>query len=113
MMKHLYGTFTSEQIAETKKSLHKNVHWLLVYKDPENNGMFDHIDVDGCFESILLRIAGMNELLGEQPVLVSILSILQSARNANNIEPFCFQTYRKLILDAHSLIDRIKEEDDE
>ena len=112
-MKYLYGTFSANQIAETKKTLHKNVHWLLMYKDPENKGIFDHVDVDSCFQSIILRIAGLNELLGEQPILVSILSILQAARNVNSKQPFCYETYRKLILDAHSLIDKIKEDDDE
>lgn len=110
-MKHLYGNFTANQIAETKKTLHKNIHWLLIYKDPENIGAFEHINVDECFQSIMMRISGLNELLGESPILVTILSILQAARNENLKQPFCYKRYRKLILDAHSLIDKIKDGD--
>lgn len=112
-MKHLYGSFSSDQIAATKNALHKSVHWLLIYKDPATKDNFKDIDVDNCFHSIMLRISGLNELLGCQPVIVSILSILQAARTENKKDDFCFKTYKKLIFDAHSLIDRIKEADDE
>lgn len=61
----------------------------------------------------MLRISGLNELLGYQPILVSLLSILQAARSENQKENFDFDIYRKLILDAHSLVDRIKEDDDD
>lgn len=110
-MKHLYGTFTPAQIAETKISLHKSIHWLLLYRDPRNSGQFDYIDVDHCFHSVMLKISGLNDLLGNQPMLVSILSLLQSAKNENLKEPFDFNTYRKLILDAHSLVDKIREDE--
>ncbi len=112
-MKHLYGTFTPSQIAETKKALHISVHWLLLYKDPQNAGLFDYKDVDHCFHSLLLKISGLNELLGNQPVIVSLLSVLQAARAENQSDDFNFEIYRKLILDAHSLVDKIKEGNDD
>lgn len=112
-MKYLYGDFTPNQIAETKKTLHKSVHWLLRYKEPANSEIFRTVDVDHCFDSLLRRIAGLNELLLEQPIIVSISSILQAARMENQKDDFNFEAYRKLILDAHSLIDKIKEDDDE
>lgn len=112
-MKHLYGSFSPDQIAQTKKALHNSIHWLLIYKDPNNAAMFNELDVDHCFHSIILRISGMNELLGEQPVLVSLLSVLQAAKTENLNPNFDFSIYRKLILDAHSLIDKIKEDTDD
>lgn len=110
-MKHLYGNFTSNQIVKTKEALHRNVHWLLVYKSPSTEQQFKNIDVDNCFNSLLLRLSGLNELLGCQPVIVSILSVLQAARKENNKDDFDFKVYKKLIFDAHSLIDKIKEAD--
>lgn len=112
-MNYLYGKFTPFQIAQTKEALHRSIHWLLLYKDPRSCSEFSDIDVDHCFNSIMLRISGLNELLGYQPILVSLLSILQAARSENQKENFDFDIYRKLILDAHSLVDRIKEDDDD
>ena len=36
-MKHLYGYFSKEQMDKYKTKLHKDVFWLLLYKDPEKN----------------------------------------------------------------------------
>ena len=33
-MKHLYGYFTDGQMENYKTKLHKDVFWLLLYKDP-------------------------------------------------------------------------------
>lgn len=103
-MRHLYGTFSPTQIQEQKKSLHNSVHWLLIYKE-EN---YEHLDA--YFESLLMRIGGLNEILLEPPELVTLLSLLQAARNEAFKDNFEFKKYRKLILDSHSLIDKIKEE---
>ena len=51
----------------------------------------------------------MNELLLCQPELVSIMSLLQAALNEYVSDDFDFQIYRKLILDAGSEIDNLKE----
>ena len=39
-MKHKYGEFNQNQIANYKKKLHNNVHWLLIYKE-ENYEFLD------------------------------------------------------------------------
>lgn len=103
-MMHLYGHFTPTQMKEQKKSLHNSVHWLLIYKE-EN---YEYLDA--YFDSLLLRIGGLNDILFEPPELVTLISLLQAARKeACNVD-FSFKRYRKLILDSHSLIDKIKEE---
>ena len=103
-MIHLYGTFSPSQIKEQKKSLHNSIHWLLIQKE-EN---YEYLDA--YFDSLLLRIGGLNDILFEPPELVTLLSLLQAARIESCSENFEFKRYRKLILDAHSLIDKIKEE---
>lgn len=103
-MKHLYGTFSPTQIKEQKKSLHNSVHWLLIYKE-EN---YEYLDT--YFDSLLMRIGGLNDILLEPPELVTLLSLLHAARVEARKEDFEFKKYRKLILDSHSLIDKIKEE---
>ena len=103
-MMHLYGTFSPSQIKEQKKSLHNSIPWLLIQKE-EN---YEYLDA--YFDSLLLRIGGLNDILFEPPELVTLLSLLQAARTESCSENFEFKRYRKLILDAHSLIDKIKEE---
>lgn len=104
-MTHLYGTFSSSQIKEQKKSLHNSIHWLLIYKE-EN---YEYLDT--YFDALLTRIGGLNDLLFYPPELVTLLSLLQAARTEAAKEDFTFKKYRKLILDSHSLIDKIKESD--
>lgn len=103
-MMHLYGHFTPTQMKEQKKSLHNSIHWLLIYKE-EN---YEYLDA--YFDSLLLRIGGLNDILFEPPELVTLISLLQAARKEACNDDFSFKRYRKLILDSHSLIDKIKEE---
>lgn len=101
---HLYGEFTATQIKEQKKSLHNSIHWLLIYKE-EN---YEYLDA--YFDSLLLRVGGLNDILFAPPELVTLISLLQAARKEACNDNFSFKRYRKLILDSHSLIDKIKEE---
>lgn len=103
-MDHLYGTFTAKQIADHKKALHNSIHWLLIYKE---NG---YEDLDRYIFNLIVRISGLNDLLMNPPVIVSLLSILQALREENQ-KPDCDKKlYRKLVFDAHSIVDKIKEE---
>jgi len=104
-MEHLYGTFNSDQIKEQKRSLHNSIHWLLIYKE-ENYPQLDYY-----FETLLWRISGMNDILFNPPELVTLISLLETARKEANKKDCDFKKYRKLILDSHSLIDKIKEGD--
>lgn len=106
-MKHLYGYFTDGQVENYKTKLHKDVFWLLLYKDPEKNGVFPDVDYEKYFEGLMLRISGLNELLSHPTEIVEMMSILEAALLETRKEYFNFRTYRKLLFDAHSLIDKI------
>lgn len=99
-MKHLYGEFTTNQIAETKKSLRGSIFFLLLCVDPKTSHEYSNVDVNKCFDGLLLKIGGMNELLMCPPELVTTMSLLQAAMAEYNNPMFEFKTYRKLILDA-------------
>ena len=108
-METLYGKFSQNQIAQTKKSLRGSIFFLLLCVDPKTSAEYVDIDVNKCFSGLLLRLGGMNELLKNQPELVTVMSLLQAALIEYNKPEFDFQTYRKLILDAGAEVLRLKE----
>ena len=110
-MKHLYGEFTQNQIAQTKKSLRGSIFFLLLCVDRKTSWEYEDVDVNKCFNGLLLRIGGLNELLLEQPEIVTTMSLLQAALMEYNKPNFNFYTYRKLILDAGAEIEKLREED--
>jgi hypothetical protein len=83
------------------------VFWLLLYKDPEKNGVFPDVDYEKYFEGLMLKINGLNELLSHPAEIVEMMSVLEAALLETRKEYFNFRTYRKLLFDAHSLIDKI------
>ena len=108
-MKHLYGEFTQNQIAQTKKSLRGSIFFLLLCVDSKTSHEYKEVDVNKCFKGLLLKLGGLNELLMNQPELVMVMSLLQAAMNEYNNPEFEFKTYRKLILDAGAEVDKLKE----
>ena len=110
-MKHLYGEFSENQIAQTKKSLRGSIFFLLLCVDPKTSWEYKDVDVNQCFNGLLLKIGGLNELLLKQPEIVTTMSFLQAALMEYNSPDFNFVIYRKLILDAGAEIDKLREED--
>lgn len=110
-MKNLYGEFTQSQIAQVKKSLRGSIFFLLLCVDPQTSWEYENIDVNKCFEGLLLKLGGMNDLLMNQPEIVTTMSLLQAAMNEFNKIDFDFKVYRKLILDAGAEIKKLKEGD--
>ena len=108
-MKHLYGEFTQNQIAQTKESLRKSIFFLLVCADEKTAPTDVEIDVNKCFKGLLLKIGGMNQLLMEQQELVTVMSLLQAAMMEYNSPDFDFKIYKKLILDAGAEVKKLKE----
>jgi hypothetical protein len=108
-MKHLYGEFTQNQIAQTKKSLRGSIFFLLLCVDNKTSHEYKDVDVNKSFQGLLLKLGGMNQLLMNQPELVTVMSLLQAAMSEYNSLEFNFKTYRKLILDAGSEVDKLKE----
>lgn len=106
-MEHLYGHFSKEQIDCFKKQLHSKIHWLILYKDPMTKDEYPDVDFNKYFISLMLEIDGLNALLLYPPEIVEMVCILQSAYIQTKKDKFDYRTYRKLILDAHSLVDKI------
>ena len=110
-MRHLYGEFSENQIAQTKKSLRSSIFFLLLCVDPKTSCEYPNVDVNRCFNGLLLKIGGLNDVLLRQVEVVTTISLLQAALNEYNKPDFNFGIYRKLILDAGAEIDKLREGD--
>lgn len=100
-MEYSYGKFTPEQIKDAKKLVHSMVHWLLLYAEQD----YDKEKFGQYFKTVLYRIGGMGELFGETGDFVLLMGTLESASLLEQEEDLNFRDFRKLILDAHTLID--------
>lgn len=100
MMIYKYGTLPSSQIHEEKVRLQGAIFKLLPYKQE------GYEFLDAYFVSIQQRLNGLNYLFGEQTKMLTLMSILESARYESD-----FKKYRKAILDACSLVNEIEEGD--
>ena len=111
MYHYKYGDFADMQISEIKEILRKRIFFLLlVAEDLEAKEKFPEVDLVQANTTLLWRISGLNELLGQPTELVTVLSLLEEAKNT--IKPdFDFGKYRKLILDAGAEIMKIKSAD--
>lgn len=110
-MRHKYGEFSGEQIALTKKDIRKQIFFLLLCADPETKKQYDYVDLNDAFRGLLYRLGGLNSVLNEPQELVDIISLLEEAQIKYNEPQFNFKVYRRLILNAGSLTDKIKEVD--
>lgn len=102
-----YGTFSSEQLKEYKKKLHNRIHWFLIYY--ENNYPL----LDKYFENIQYYLNGLDEVLKYPMEMVELIATIETARlefNKPNCDP---KVYKKLILDAHSIIDKLPDNTEE
>ncbi len=107
-MKHLYGDFQDEQFEGYLQRLHKKLFWLILYKDPQTMEKYNTIDFDVYFQNLMKEINGLNELLFYPTEIVEIMALLQAAFNEVRSPQYSWQVYRKFVLDAHALVDRIK-----
>jgi hypothetical protein len=93
-----YTEVPSRQIAIEKRYILSAIFKLLPYK--QDNYAF----LDSYFESVLQRLIGFNKLSGFQPEVITIISLVEYARDEDD-----FKKYRKAILDACGLVKLIKE----
>lgn len=93
-----YIEMSPEQIAAEKKYFTSAIFKLLPYKQES----YEYLD--NYFESVFQRLIGFNKIAGGQPELITIMSLLEYARNESD-----FQKYRKAILDACGMVKLIKE----
>ena len=102
-MESIYGNFTDEQFAEYKTKLHSKIHWLLVYKE-ENYGLDVLLNY---FDTVMCYIGSLNEMFKCNPLIIDLLATLQVSLDELKKQNFSFKIYRKNILEAHSIIDRL------
>lgn len=105
-MEYLYGNFSDNQIIYTAKSMHNEIHKLLLHEDPcvEQEIFSSQEDFENYFSKLLVRYGGLNELLGAPDQMVFFMSTLQAAFTESKRENFRFRLFRKLILDAHGYL---------
>lgn len=95
MIEYKYGDFSEEQIGKYKDKLHKELFWLLLYKDPNTCGDYEEVDFDGYFANFMKRLNAFNELLFYPQEIVSIAVLCQAAYNETLKDEFNFKAYRK------------------
>lgn len=107
MIRHKYGEFADMQISEIKQVLRKRIFFLLlVAEDLKTKENFPEVDLEQANTTLLWRIAGLNNLLGQPTELVTVLSLLEEALQTIKTD-FDFIKYRKLILDAGAEVMKI------
>lgn len=104
-MKYKYGNYPSYQVDSYKRRIHSLIHWLLIYKE-ENDKILDRY-----FETVQYKLDGFNELMLHPVCMLEIMTLVESARLEFNKTNCNHENYRKIILDIHSLIDRLPESD--
>ena len=105
MMKSKYGTFTDDQFLEFKKKLHSKIHWLLVYKE---NDSYNYDFRINYFNNVLQYVGGLNEIIEDNALIIDLLVTLRLALDEELKKDRCdFKIFRKNILEAHSIIDRL------
>lgn len=97
---NFYVEIPSSQIAAEKKYFISAIFKLLPYKQES------YMYLDNYFESVLQRLIGFNKISGFQPEVITIISLLEYARDEDD-----YDKYRKAILDACGLVKLIKESD--
>ena len=98
---NFYKETPPSQIAAEKIYLRSAIYKLLPYKE-EN-----YIYLDNYFVSVLQQLNGFNKLTGFQPEVLTIMSLVAYARD----DAKDFHDYRKAILDACGMVERIRESD--
>lgn len=97
---NIYVEVPPSQIAAEKEYLVSAIYGLLPYKEESYEFL------DNYFESVLQRLIGFNKISGFQPEVITIISLLEYARDEDD-----FKKYRKAILDACGIVKLIKESD--
>lgn len=95
---NIYTEVPPSQIAAEKDYFISAIFKLLPYKQDG----YEYLD--NYFESVLQRLIGFNKISGFQPEVLTIISLLEYAREEND-----FKKYRKAILDACGTVWLIKE----
>lgn len=107
-MNTLYGTIKDDTLEKYKDKLHSKIFWLLLYKDPKTKDEFTYVDYDKYFVGLMKELTGFADILQDPSQMVELLSVLQAAYNESKQTPFDYKEYRKFVLDAHAILDRME-----
>lgn len=102
-----YGEISREQLDEYKDRLHKKLFWLLLYKDPKTKDEYKDTNFDRYFSTLMKELKGLDSILLHPSGLLEMLSVLEAAYCESMSPTFDYMIYRKFVLDAHTLLDRI------
>lgn len=96
------GAIDSVQFHQYLKKLHSMIHWLLIYKEQDDDALATY------FDSVQDHIQGLNALLNNPPEIMELLVSVECARREFLKGKCCsYKKYRRIVLDAHAIIDRI------
>lgn len=97
-----YCSLSEEQRESTIKSIHSNIFWALLYKEQGDARLEKH------FDFLMFKIGGLNSLLGYPAKMGELLTLLEAARiELQKGDDFNFKLYRKAILDAEMVVDKL------
>lgn len=97
-----FGQLTPEQYAGYLKRLHSQIHWLLLYAEKNSP------DLEGYFDKVQMHIAGLNSLMNYPSSIVDLCVLVECARTEYDSPNYDFKRFRKIVLDAHEVIDRME-----
>lgn len=100
-MKTKFGNIPQIQWDNYKVSLAKAVFLPLPFYEDKYDKLDDY------FDSLLLQIYGLNELLNYDRRVVAVITLLEGAKLELHKSDFNIKTYRKSILDAFNLVKTI------
>lgn len=112
MIHYKYGEFKNTQVEHYQEKLRKKIFWLILYTDSKTKDEFIDIDVVKYHENLLFEMSSYNELLYFPKDFVEIINSLESALRILKSDNFNFNKYRKLVLDAGAMLNRMKVGDD-
>lgn len=96
-MRYKYGDISSAQLGAQKKYFKDAIYQLLCFKEES------FPTTDQRFLSLQQQLDGFNRIYQGQTVVVTVMSLLEAARNETN-----HTLYRKAMLDAIGMIDLIE-----
>lgn len=100
-MMSIYGEIPDKIVKENETDLIGQIYKLLIFRENSDECLDYH------FKIVLFRITGMSNLFIQHPQWLTIISLLEAARNEDD-----FKLYRKAVLDSCSIVKTLKDEID-
>lgn len=101
-MNYKYGEFSSEQLNQLIMDIHKKIHRLLFLKESNSDCLYD------CIMDLIYEVSGLSSLFNDSKEFVELIVLLENIKLEVLNCDFEFKRYRKFVLDAHGLVDKLK-----